>query len=105
MSVAKQLQIPVRELLDENVRFSAIEAAEHTLGRAVTQIMTERLALARAERMTGPQPCPTCGRAERGLHNSSQAILAGSDRVPARTAKSSRRGQPKSMLPQLAAVC
>jgi hypothetical protein len=62
MSVAEQLQIPVRELLDENVRFSAIEAAGHSLGRAVAQITTERLALARAERMTGSQSCPTCGR-------------------------------------------
>lgn len=62
VSVAERLQIPVRELLAENVRFSAIEAAGHKLGRAVAQITTERLALAHAERVTAPQPCPTCGR-------------------------------------------
>jgi hypothetical protein len=32
------------------------------LGRAVAQITTERLAGARAGRLTGPQPCPDCGR-------------------------------------------
>lgn len=61
VSVAERLQIPVRELLNEDVRFSAIESAGHRLGRAVAQITTERLAFARAERMTGLQPCPTCG--------------------------------------------
>lgn len=62
VSVAERLEIPVRELLREDVRFSVIEAAGHKLGRAVAQITTERLALARAERMMGSQPCPTCGR-------------------------------------------
>jgi hypothetical protein len=61
VSVAERLQIPVRELLNEDVRFSAIESAGHRLGRAVAQITTERLAFARAERMTGLQSCPTCG--------------------------------------------
>lgn len=62
VSVAERLQIPVRELLEQDVRFSAIEAAGHKLGRAVAQFTTERVALARAERMIGPQPCPSCGR-------------------------------------------
>jgi hypothetical protein len=63
LTVADQLQIPVRELLSKDVRFTEMEAAGHRLGRAVAQMATERLALARAERLTGPQPCPTCGRA------------------------------------------
>lgn len=63
LEVADQLQIPVRELLAKDVRFTAMEAAGHELGRAVAQMATERLALARAERLTGPQSCPTCGRA------------------------------------------
>ena len=62
LSVAERLQIPVRELLREDVPFSALEAASHELGRAVAQAMTENLALSQAERLTGPQPCPTCGR-------------------------------------------
>ena len=61
VSVAERLEIPVRELLKEDVRFSDIESAGHKLGRAVAQITTERLAFGRAERMTGLQPCPTCG--------------------------------------------
>jgi hypothetical protein len=63
LTVADQLQIPVRELLSKDVRFTEMEAAGHRLGRSVAQMATERLALARAERLTGPQPCPTCGRA------------------------------------------
>lgn len=62
VSVAERLQIPLPELLHEDVRFSALESAGHMLGRAVAQITTERLAFARAERMTGPQPCPVCRR-------------------------------------------
>ena len=69
MDVADRLQIPVRNLLnEEDVRFTAIEAAGHQLGRAVAQVATERLALARAERITGPQPCPTCGRQCQVVH-------------------------------------
>jgi len=62
VSLAERLEIPLRELLQEDVRFSDMELAGHKLGRAVAQITTERLAFARAERMTGPQPCPVCGR-------------------------------------------
>jgi len=62
LDVADRLGIPVRELLNKDVRFSEMEAAGHKLGRAVAQATTERLALARAERLTAPQPCPTCGR-------------------------------------------
>jgi len=62
LEVADRLEIPVREMLNKDVRFSELEAAGHKLGRAVAQAATERLAWSRAERMTGPQPCPTCGR-------------------------------------------
>ncbi|MGH9496064.1 MAG: hypothetical protein ACRD3B_13780 [Candidatus Sulfotelmatobacter sp.] len=62
MSIADRLQIPVREMMEAEVRFSAIEAAGHQLGRAVAQITTERLTLLQAERLTGAQPCPTCGQ-------------------------------------------
>jgi hypothetical protein len=62
VSLADRLEIPVRERLKENVRFSDMELAGHEVGRAVAQIMTERLAFARAERMAGPQPCPVCER-------------------------------------------
>jgi len=44
------------------VRFHDLEAAGRALGRAVAQGATERLAFARAERLSGRQPCPTCGR-------------------------------------------
>lgn len=63
LDLADRLEIDVRGLLNQDVRFTALEAAGHQLGRAVAQIATERLALARAERLTGPQPCPTCERA------------------------------------------
>ena len=62
LSIADRLQIPVREMMGGKMRFSAIEAAGHGLGRAVAQITTERLALAQAEQLTGMQPCPTSGR-------------------------------------------
>jgi len=62
LDLADRLEIPVRRLLREDVRFTAMETAGHQLGRAVAQITTERLALERAERLTGPQPCPTCQR-------------------------------------------
>lgn len=62
LSVADTLGIPVRKLLEDDVRFTEMEAAGHELGRAVAQIATERLAFARAERLVGPQACPTCGR-------------------------------------------
>jgi len=63
LGVADRLGIDVRPLLKEDVRFHVLESAGHALGRAVAQIATERLTLARAERIQGPQPCPTCGRA------------------------------------------
>lgn len=62
LDLADRLEIPVRRLLREDVRFTAMETAGHQLGRAVAQITTERLALERAERLTGPQPCPKCQR-------------------------------------------
>jgi hypothetical protein len=62
LGVADRLGIEVRDLLKEDVRFTALEAAGHRLGRAVAQATTELLAFTRAERITGPQPCPTCGR-------------------------------------------
>jgi hypothetical protein len=62
LDLADRLEIPVRRLLREDVRFSAMETAGHQLGRAVAQITTERLAFERAERLTGPQPCPKCQR-------------------------------------------
>lgn len=62
LGVADRLGIDVRTLLKEDVRFHDLEAAGHALGRAVAQATTEWLAFARAERLTGPQPCPTCGQ-------------------------------------------
>ena len=62
LDLADRLEIPVRRLLREDVRFSAMETAGHQLGRSVAQITTERLAFERAERLTGPQPCPTYQR-------------------------------------------
>lgn len=62
LDVADRLEIPVRVLLEKDVRFAEMEAAGHQLGRAVARIATERLALARAERMTDAQCCPTCGK-------------------------------------------
>lgn len=61
-NVAERLGIDIDTLLKEDVRFTDLEAAGHRLGRAVAQATTERLALTQAERLTGPQPCPTCGR-------------------------------------------
>ena len=62
LGLADRLGIDVRGLLKEDVRFHVLESAGHALGRAVAQATTERLTLARAERLAGPQPCPTCGR-------------------------------------------
>jgi hypothetical protein len=62
LGVADRLEINVRALLQEDVRFHVLESAGHALGRAVARATTERLALARAERLTEPQPCPSCGQ-------------------------------------------
>ena len=62
LGLADRLEIDVRGLLERDVRFHVLEAAGHALGRAVAQATTERLTLARAERLSGPQPCPTCDR-------------------------------------------
>jgi len=62
LGLADRLGIPVRELREQKVRFTELEAAGHQLGRGVAQITTERLTYERAERMTGSQPCPTCGK-------------------------------------------
>lgn len=56
--LADRLEIPVRALLDTEVRFTALEAAGHKFGRAVAQVTTERLALARAQRLTGASAVP-----------------------------------------------
>ena len=62
LGLAARLEIDVRGLLERDVRFHVLEAAGHALGRAVAQATTERLTLARAERLSEPQPCPTCDR-------------------------------------------
>lgn len=61
LEVADRLGINVRDLLKRDVPFRELEAAGHQLGRAIAQATTERLSLARAERLTEPQACPTCG--------------------------------------------
>jgi hypothetical protein len=62
LGLADRLGINVRDLLKEDVRFHAMESAGHALGRVVARATTERLTLARAQRLSEPQPCPTCGR-------------------------------------------
>lgn len=62
LEIAGRLGLQVRGLMQGDVRFTMLESAGHQLGRAVAQVTTERLALAQAERLTQPQPCPTCGR-------------------------------------------
>jgi surfactin synthase thioesterase subunit len=62
LALADRLEIDVRDLLVRDVPFHVLEAAGHSLGRAVAQATTERLTLARAERLSEPQSCPTCGR-------------------------------------------
>lgn len=62
VGVATRLGIDVQGLLERDVPFQEMEAAGHELGRAIAQATTERLSLARAERLTGPQICPTCGQ-------------------------------------------
>lgn len=61
LAVADRLGIQVRTLLREDARFHVMESAGHSLGRAVAQIATEKMALSRAARLTESQPCPTCG--------------------------------------------
>ncbi len=68
LGLADRLGIDVRGLLKEDVRFRVLESAAHGLGRAVAQATIERLTLARAERLSGPQPCPTCGRRCLSVH-------------------------------------
>jgi hypothetical protein len=62
VNVADRMGIEIRPLLEEDVRFHALESAGHGLGRAIARFTTERLAFAQAERLDGPQPCPTCER-------------------------------------------
>ena len=62
LGLADRLGVDLRTLLKEDGRFHDLEAAGHALGRAVAQATTERLAFTRAERLTEPQCCPTCGR-------------------------------------------
>lgn len=68
LRLADRLEIDVRGLLKRDVRFHVLEAAGHALGRAVAQATTERLTFARAERLLGPQPCPTCGQQSSLVH-------------------------------------
>jgi len=60
LKVADAMEIDVRGLLKRDVPFRELEAAGHQLGQAIARATTERLSLARAERLTGAQPCPTC---------------------------------------------
>jgi hypothetical protein len=62
LGLADRLGIPVRSLLEDDVRFTEMEAAGHRLGRAVARFATERMVFARAERMIEAQVCPTCFR-------------------------------------------
>jgi len=62
LRVADRLEIDVRGLLERDVRFPEMEGAGHEGGRKIAQAITERLSLARAERLSGTQPCPTCGK-------------------------------------------
>lgn len=62
VELADRLGIQVRELLRRGGRFHVLESAGHSLGRAIAQAATERLALAQADRLTEPQACPACGR-------------------------------------------
>lgn len=62
LGLGDRLGINLRTLLKEDARFHDLELAGHALGRAVAQATTERLAFIRAERLRGPQPCPSCGR-------------------------------------------
>lgn len=62
LGLADRLGINVRGLLKEDVRFHVLESAGHELGRAVGRATTEWLTLVRAQRLSEPQPCPTCGR-------------------------------------------
>jgi hypothetical protein len=62
LGVADRLGVEVRPLLKEDVRFHVLESAGHALGRAIACVATERLTLARAERLSEPQPCPSCGQ-------------------------------------------
>ena len=55
LALADRLEIDVRDLLVRDVPFHVLEAAGHALGRAVAQATTERLTLARAERLCEPQ--------------------------------------------------
>ena len=61
LGLAERLGVDVRGVMNRNVRFTEMELAGHRLGRLVAQKTTETLALLAAERITAPQPCPTCG--------------------------------------------
>lgn len=62
LRIAERLGIDIRSLGEGDVRFHDLEMAGHALGRVVAQATTERLAEAQAERVSGRQACPTCGR-------------------------------------------
>jgi hypothetical protein len=62
VELAARLGIDLGGLPAGEVRFSTLESIGHQIGRAVAQRTTEKLTLLTAEQLTGPQPCPTCGR-------------------------------------------
>ncbi len=62
VKVAEEMGIDRRTLLKRDVRFREMESAGHQLGQVVALETIERLSLARAERLTEAQPCPTCRR-------------------------------------------
>jgi hypothetical protein len=62
VKVADEMGIDVRGLQKRDVPFREMEAAGHQLGQVIARETIERLSLARAERLTEAQPCPTCRR-------------------------------------------
>ena len=62
VKVADELGIDVQGLLKRDAPFREMESAGHQLGQAIARETIERLSLARAERLTEAQPCPTCRR-------------------------------------------
>lgn len=68
LGIADRLGIPLRGLLQEDVRFSVLEAAAHRFGRAMARETTERLVEARTERAEGAYDCPACGQRCRVAH-------------------------------------
>lgn len=55
-SLADRLGIPARKLLQGQLPFTEMQTAGNRLGQVVAQVVTERMSLALAGQMTGPQP-------------------------------------------------